>query len=87
MSLRLRAVRSCTTRCAPCHSDQPSIVSNPPAPAGVRFDTPEEVEMWRERIKARAVVTRTMPLNNRTEMTDDERDTLARWLAQGGKTS
>ena len=73
-------------RCAPCHSDQPSIASNPPAPAVVRFDTAEQVEMWRERIKARAVVTRTMPLNNRTEMTDDERDALARWLAQGGIT-
>ena len=73
-------------RCAPCHSDQPTIVSNPPAPSVVRFDTPEQVEMWRERIKARVVVTRTMPLNNRTEMTDDERDTLARWLAQGGVT-
>jgi uncharacterized membrane protein len=74
------------TRCTPCHSDQPSIVSNPPAPAGVRFGTPEEVAMWKERIKARAVVTRTMPLNNRTEMTDDERDTLARWLVQGATT-
>lgn len=71
------------TRCTPCHSDQPSLVSNPPAPAGVRFGTPEEVAMWKERIKARAVVTRTMPLNNRTEMTDEERDTLARWLMQG----
>jgi uncharacterized membrane protein len=73
-------------RCVPCHSDQPTVVSNPVAPAAVRFDTPDQVEMWKERIKARAVVTRTMPLNNRTEMTDDERDTLARWLAQGGKT-
>ena len=73
-------------RCAPCHSDQPSLVSNPAAPSVVRFDTAEQVEMWRERIKARAIVTRTMPLNNRTEMTDDERDTLARWLAQGGPT-
>jgi uncharacterized membrane protein len=74
------------TRCVPCHSDQPAIVSNPPAPAGVRFGTPEEVTLWKERIKARVVVTRTMPLNNRTEMTDDERATLAQWLMQGGGT-
>lgn len=71
------------TRCTPCHSDTPTLASNPPAPPGVRFGTPEEVTLWRERIKARAVVTRTMPLNNRTEMTDDERDTLARWFVQG----
>ena len=73
-------------RCAPCHSEHPTLVSNPPAPAVVRFDTPEEVTMWRERILARAVVTRTMPLNNRTGMTDEERDTLARWITQGAPT-
>jgi uncharacterized membrane protein len=73
-------------RCTPCHSDHPTIVSNPPAPAGVRFDTPEEVTVWRERIRARAIVTRSMPLNNRTGMTDEERDTLAQWLSQGATT-
>jgi uncharacterized membrane protein len=73
-------------RCVPCHSDHPSLLSNPPAPAAVRFDTPEEVATWRERIRARAVVTRSMPLNNRTGMTDEERDTLAQWLMQGAPT-
>jgi uncharacterized membrane protein len=72
------------TRCVPCHSDPPTLVSNPPAPAGVRFGTLEEVTLWTERIKARAVVTRTMPLNNRTGMTDDERATLGQWLVQAG---
>jgi uncharacterized membrane protein len=73
-------------RCTPCHSDHPALVSNPPAPAGVRFDTPDEVAVWRERIRARAVVTRSMPLNNRTGMTDEERDTVALWLTQGAPT-
>jgi uncharacterized membrane protein len=72
-------------RCTPCHSDQPRLVSNPPAPAAVRFDTPDEISLWRERIEARAVVTRTMPLNNLTAMTEEERETLARWLMQGAK--
>jgi uncharacterized membrane protein len=70
-------------RCAPCHSDAPAIVSTPPAPLGVRFDTPEQIALWSDRIKFRAVVSRTMPLNNRTAMTDDERDLLARWFEQG----
>jgi uncharacterized membrane protein len=52
----------------------------------VRFDTPEEVTVWKERIRARAVVTRSMPLNNRTGMTDEERDTLAQWFSQGAST-
>lgn len=73
-------------RCAPCHADHPRVESNPPAPVGVRFDTPEQVAMWRERISYRVVVARTMPLNNRTAMTDDERDTLARWFQQGAPT-
>jgi uncharacterized membrane protein len=73
------------TRCVPCHADRPAIVSNPPAPAGVRFNTPEDLALWKERIKARVVVTRTMPLNNRTEMTEDERGTVARWVVQGGR--
>jgi uncharacterized membrane protein len=73
-------------RCVPCHSDRPSLLSNPPAPAAVRFDTPEEVTAWRERIRARAVVTRTMPLDNRTGMTNEERDTLGQWLVQGAPT-
>ncbi|MGH7298486.1 MAG: urate hydroxylase PuuD [Polyangiaceae bacterium] len=34
-------------RCTPCHSDRPALVSNPPAPAGVRFDTPEEFAIWK----------------------------------------
>ena len=38
-------------RCVPCHSDTPTIVSNPPAPAAVRFGTPEDLAMWNERIK------------------------------------
>lgn len=73
-------------RCTPCHSDHPTIVSNPVAPSGVRFDTPEEIALWHERIRARVVVTRSMPLNNRTEMTEEERDTLARWLVDGAPT-
>jgi uncharacterized membrane protein len=72
------------SRCVPCHADNPAIVSNPPAPAGVRFNTPEELALWNERIKARVVVTRTMPLNNRTEMTEEERGIVGRWVMQGG---
>jgi uncharacterized membrane protein len=70
-------------RCTPCHADSPRMASNPLAPRGVRFDTTDEVAVWRERIQARAVVTRTMPLNNLTAMTDEERETLARWFMQG----
>ncbi|MEO7456635.1 MAG: urate hydroxylase PuuD [Gemmatimonadaceae bacterium] len=68
-------------RCAACHSATPSDLTFGPAPAGVMFDTPEQIRSHAARIRERAVVTRTMPLGNKTNMTDAERDVLRRWLA------
>jgi uncharacterized membrane protein len=70
-------------RCAACHSAEPSDVSFGVAPAGVMFDTPEQILSRVERIHERAVRTRTMPPANKTNITDEERETLARWIAQG----
>lgn len=72
-------------RCVPCHSANPTDKSPPLPPPGIRFDTADEIKTFAERIKARAVVSRTMPLNNKTGMTDEERDLLARWLMQGAR--
>jgi len=57
------------------------------AAAGVAFDSPREIEAWAPRIYERAVVTRTMPLGNATNMTDAERDLLAQWFADGARTN
>jgi uncharacterized membrane protein len=73
-------------RCAACHSANPSDVSFGVAPGGVMFDTPEQIRAHLARIRERAVVTRTMPPANKTNITDAERDILARWLAQGATT-
>jgi len=67
-------------RCAACHSATPSITEFGPAPGGVSFDDPARIEALAERIRVRAIDTRTMPLGNRTRMTDRERALLARWL-------
>ena len=40
-----------------------------------------------DRILARAVDTKTMPLGNMTGMTDDERVILGRWIAEGAHTA
>ncbi len=74
-------------RCQPCHTahpDQPDIKT---PPNNIMFDTPEQIRMYRERIKARAVISKTMPLANRTGMTQDERDLLARWFLQGASVN
>jgi len=73
-------------RCAACHSAAPSDLSFGVAPGGVNFDTPEQILAHVARIRERAVVTRTMPPGNKTNITDAERTMLARWIAQGAAT-
>lgn len=70
-------------RCQPCHSQFQSDRSFGPAPGGVTFDTPESIVRLAERIRVRAVETETMPLADKTGMTPQERELLARWLAAG----
>jgi uncharacterized membrane protein len=70
-------------RCVTCHSMQPSDMSFGGPPFGVMLDTPERIASLVPRIRERAVVTRTMPPGNKTNMTDAERSLLARWIAQG----
>jgi uncharacterized membrane protein len=72
-------------RCAACHSAHPSDLTFGIAPAGVMFDTPEQIVERAARIRERAVVTRTMPPANKTKITDEERALLARWINQGAR--
>jgi hypothetical protein len=61
----------------------PSITDFGAAPAGVVARRPDADSGAGGRIRARAVETKTMPLGNRTHMTDRERALLARWIDQG----
>jgi uncharacterized membrane protein len=70
-------------RCGVCHSDRPTDVSLGRTPAGVKFDTPQEILMHAQRIHARAVVTRTMPPANKTGITEAERALIGRWFTAG----
>jgi uncharacterized membrane protein len=81
----VEARRIIDRRCAACHSAEPSDVGFGVAPAGVKFDTPEEILAHVARIRERAVVTRTMPPANKTRITDFEREMLGRWIAQGAR--
>ena len=66
------------TRCAMCHN---AGFAN----KGVRLDTPSAIVAHARDIAGQAVIARTMPLNNATGITDDERATLGRWVAAGAK--
>ena len=70
-------------RCLPCHSLFQSDRSFGPVPGGVTFDTPESIVRLAERIRVRAIETKTMPVANKTGMTDAERALLARWIQVG----
>jgi uncharacterized membrane protein len=70
-------------RCQPCHSAQPTDDVWKNAPAGVMLDTPEQIKRLAPRIKERAVISRTMPLQNKTGITQAERDLIGDWIDQG----
>ena len=47
------------------------------------FDTPQQIKTRAQRIFARAVISKTMPLGDETGMTQEERDLLGVWVRQG----
>jgi uncharacterized membrane protein len=70
-------------RCLGCHSASPTDTTFTVAPNGVMFDTPEQIQRMAARIKERAVVSKTMPLGNKTGITAEERALLGAWVDQG----
>jgi uncharacterized membrane protein len=68
-------------RCAECHSAHPTLMGS--APAGVLFDTPQEITTNAQRLYQQAVVLKAMPLGNVTKMTPDEREKIAAWFNSG----
>ena len=69
------------SRCAPCHSANPTNEQFTSAPAGVVLDTPEQIVERADQIRAQAVDSTAMPLGNVTNMTDQERQALGTWIA------
>lgn len=74
------------TRCVSCHSSKPTDDVYTAPPNGVKYDTPQEIVAKKELIMQRVVVTKTMPMNNKTNITPEERDIIRCWIQQGAKT-
>nr|WP_272887431.1 urate hydroxylase PuuD [Stutzerimonas stutzeri] len=70
-------------RCTVCHAAQPSSPLFSAAPAGVMFDTPQQIQQQAAKIHAQAVASQIMPLGNMTNMTQEERDLLGAWIDKG----
>ena len=70
-------------RCVVCHSAKPTDDVNKVAPNGVMYDTPDEIVKKKDLIMQRVVITKSMPQNNKTNFTQEERDLIRCWIEQG----
>ncbi len=75
-----------TERCVSCHAAKPSNEDFETPPKAVKLETVAEIKREINRIRQQVVDSHTMPLGNITNMTDEERLLVGRWIAQGGKT-
>jgi uncharacterized membrane protein len=71
------------SRCSMCHATEPVWDGIPAAPEGVLLDNNEQIRLHAPLIDLVAVRSRAMPPGNITQMTPQERLTLASWLAAG----
>jgi uncharacterized membrane protein len=71
------------SRCSMCHAAEPVWTGIATAPKGVRLDDPDQIRLHARLIAINAVRSHAMPPGNITEITPEERQVLAAWLAAG----
>jgi len=69
-------------RCSSCHSNKNTDDIFKSAQAGVVFTDITSIKQWSPRIKARVIDSKDMPFMNKTQMTADERNSLAVWISK-----
>jgi uncharacterized membrane protein len=69
-----------TSRCSMCHATEPVWNGVIAPPKGVVLETHAHIARQAAAIRIQSVLTNAMPPNNITQMTLDERRTLATWL-------
>jgi uncharacterized membrane protein len=68
--------------CVMCHAQKPTHASFDAPPKNVMLETIEELRAWAPKMLEQVLQDRNMPIGS--EMTDDERATLARWIERQG---
>jgi uncharacterized membrane protein len=71
------------SRCSMCHAAEPVWAGIAAPPKGVRLDTPEMIRKHAGEIRLQATLTQAMPPGNVTGLSQEERRTLAAWIAAG----
>lgn len=69
------------THCVSCHAQHPQDAIFTVAPLGLKLDSWQQIQANAPKIYNRTVVTKDMPLMNKTNMTDEERKALADWYS------
>jgi uncharacterized membrane protein len=69
------------SRCSMCHAAEPVWSGLATPPKGMLLETDAQIARHAEAIRLYATLSDAMPPNNITQMTAEERQTLARWLA------
>ena len=67
-------------RCYQCHGEQVQMKN-------VRLDSPQNLALHAQAVYQQAVITRIMPMNNATQITDAEREVIKQWFEGGAKTN
>lgn len=67
-------------RCQSCHSANPTDTAYKAPPKGVAFDTPDQIMRMAPQIERMVVLTKAMPIGNKTGMLPEERDMIAKWI-------
>ena len=65
-------------RCTSCHGAHVQMKN-------IRLDSVEALKLQAQNVYQQAVVTRQMPLNNATQITEEERQLIGRWYQEGAK--
>ena len=71
------------SRCSMCHAAEPVWAGIPAPPKGVLLDDPAQIKLHASMIAINAVRSHAMPPGNVTEITPEERQVLAAWIAAG----
>jgi uncharacterized membrane protein len=66
-----------------CHAAEPFWEGIAAPPKGVRLDTPEMIQKYAAEIRLQATLSHAMPPGNLTELSPEERQILAAWIAAG----
>jgi uncharacterized membrane protein len=64
--------------CVTCHGEQVQMKN-------IRLDSADTLRQHAQNVYQQVVVTRQMPMNNSTGITEDERATIGRWFQAGAK--